>query len=169
MYTYTYIADVSRFGQSNNVCKSNSYEARKWGSFDRTQSSFDVQRCSARKIADGSPCWLTHEHAEKRAMLHIWLSDVAHMVHRTHVNESCHTHEWAVARRRMGDVAHMNEPRQWVISHIWMRFVAYERVRHVTHRCRTNVRTSHVAYRTESCRTCEWVQVISHIFNTALT
>ena len=61
------------------------------------------------------------------------------MSHVTHMNESCHTHEWVMSHIWMSHVTHMNESchtHEWVMSHTWM---------------------SHVTHINESCHTHEWV------------
>jgi len=67
----------------------------------------------------------------------IWMSHV------THMNESCHTYEWAMSHIWMSHVTHMNESChtcEWVMSHMWMSHVWSEKVMtHTNESCRTQI------------------------------
>jgi len=66
------------------------------------------------------------------------------MSHVTHLNEPCHTYEWAMSHMWKSHVSHVNEScrtYEWVMSHVWM---------------------THVTRMNESCHTYEWV--MSHIW-----
>jgi len=59
-------------------------------------------------------------HTKEWAMSHKWMSHV------TQVNESCHTYEWVISHKWMSHVTQVNEScytNEWVMSHIWMRHV----------------------------------------------
>ena len=86
------------------------------------------------------PMWAHSK--QEFALFYIWMSHVIHM------NGSCRTYEWVMARTwiqtRIRFVLHMNESchtYEWVMSHIWM---------------------SHVTHMNESCHTHEWD--MSHIW-----
>jgi len=59
------------------------------------------------------------------------------MRHVTHMNESCHTHEWVTSHMWMRHVTLMNEARhthEWGMSHTWMRHVT-----HMNEACHTHM------------------------------
>jgi len=81
----------------------------------------------------------------------IWMHDATHYVTEfvTHMNESCHTHEWAIHRVCLTwkKSCHTYEScRTYIMSHIWMRHVRW---------------SSAISLR-KSC--CTYERVISHIW-----
>ena len=89
----------------------------------------------------------------------------------THMNESCHTHEWVISHIWMSHVTHMNElclTKECPIAILYSRPLCFQ-MSHVTHMnvsCHTldwvmsHTWTSHVTHMNESCHTHE--RVISH-------
>jgi len=100
-------------------------------------------------------------------MSHTWMSHVSsfplsqvYMSHVTHMNESCHTYEWVMSHIWMSHNASFHTHDREKSSHIWMIYVTY--LLELRRKCViSHIRTSHVEYTNESCRTNEWV--MSHI------
>jgi len=86
----------------------------------------------------------------------IWMTHVACRTYEcvTHMNASCHTFEWGMARMWMHRVAR----RIW---YIWMRHVFCHTYEWVTHMNASHIWMSHVTRMNEAWRTCECI--VSHV------
>jgi len=87
--------------------------------------------------------------------------------HVTHINEPCHTHQWAMSHTSMSHVTHINEPchtYQWAMSHTSMSHVT-----HINKPCHTHqwamshTSMSHVTHINEPCHTHHWAMSTSHV------
>jgi len=76
----------------------------------------------------------------------------------THINESCHTHEYVTSHRSTSHVTHMNTSchmYQWVMSHTWIRHVTC-----INESCHTHSEWCKTLTLPWRCHTREWV---SHV------
>ena len=84
-----------------------------------------------------------------------WVISRRRMSHVTHTNESCHTYDWVMSRMWMSHVTHTNESchtYDWVMSHIWMSHVTNtNESRHTYEWVMSHIWMSHVAQTNESC------------------
>jgi len=108
----------------------------------------------------------------------MWISHVTSTNESLHMNDSCHTHEWAMFYIRMSHVTHIKAPAQWrhraqsqnwvvshwVMSHMWISHVLHTMESSHVNASRlacewvtSHIRMSHVTHMNTSCHTYEWV------------
>ena len=107
--------------------------------------------------------WIVHVCDMTRLMSHVWIYHVSHM------NESCHTHQWVMVHIWINHVTRMNQSchtYEWVMVHIWMIHVTHNNEScHTYEWVMSHIWINHVTHMNESCHTYQWVMVHIWIYH----
>jgi len=113
-----------------------------------------------------SHVWMSYNHTYEWVVQHV--NDSWHIwkSHVTHMNESCHTHEWVMSLTWISHVTYMDascHAYAWVMSHIWMSQGTHtNESRHTYEWVMSHEWMNHGTHMNESCHTYE--RIMAHIW-----